>query len=164
MTGKEALLEAHAVSNDMFNTFLANVGEEDSMVRGADGMNHIRWQVGHLAATNHLLATILGDTPPLPDNADYDKLFGYGSEVLDDPAVYPSLADLKALHQTTYEQARTNLAAFDDTRLQEETQISPQWTETFGRAVLFLCHHTTYHAGQISAIRAKILKKDRVVG
>ena len=160
----ETLVEALKASDRILTTFLQDITEEDSLVRGGDEINHVRWQLGHAAVSHWNLAAMVGTPPAWEDAQLYKRLFARGSELSEDVSEYPSLAKLRARYEEAMEAAMANLRQLDEERLHEMIDLTEQWRMELYQAVLFLSHHVAYHAGQIAILRAKVLKKPAVVG
>ena len=160
----DLLIDALRASDRILTTFLQDITEEDSLVRGVDEINHVRWQLGHAAVSLWNLAAMFGTPPAWEDAQLYKKLFARGSDLYPDTQQYPSLATLRARYEEALEAAIANVRELNEERLHEMVDLTEQWRMELYQAILFLSHHTAYHAGQIALVRAKVLKKQPVVG
>jgi len=140
---------------------IADVSEEESLERGRDKTNHIRWIAGHLLGSAGLTLKILKGKPSYPD--EWNKLFIRAAVFSEDTSVYPSLEDLRENLKKTYENMSAALKECDIDYLETETDIFPQWTITPAKAIMFLMRHEFYHMGQIATLR-RILGRERLFG
>jgi uncharacterized damage-inducible protein DinB len=140
---------------------LEDISDEESLERGGLRINHIRWITGHIVSSAGLMVTLLGGKKNIPEN--WDKMFIRGAKFSDDSSVYPSMAELKAKMIESFEQRESALEKVIIEKLETEKQILPEWNTTPANALLFLCTHEFYHAGQIATLRT-ILGREQMFG
>lgn len=133
-----------------------DITEEQSMVRGKDQGNHIRWQTGHITYCAGIILSLLGEK--IDEHNKFQKMFGGGSVISEISADYPSMAELKE-HLYRYQDRAIELAGkLSDADLEKETGEEnnrvPIW-----RPITFLCMHEFYHDGQIVNTRKTIGKE-----
>ncbi len=160
MSSRENILYMLKVNQQVLKRLLDDITEEESLEQGADGHNHIRWQAGHIVHSNASILRRLGGI--VEDSERYEKLFGGGSKISDNPSVYPSMDELRARLYELQEQSITAAEKISDKALEADADWGdkklPAW-----KPVSFLCMHDFYHAGQIVNIR-KILKREQPFG
>ena len=68
MNANEAIKSALATAEMISMAYLEDLTDEEMMVRPLDGCNHIKWQVGHLIASEHKMINSCcpGALPKLP--------------------------------------------------------------------------------------------------
>ncbi|MCP4633108.1 MAG: DinB family protein [candidate division Zixibacteria bacterium] len=161
MTKKEHLTQLFKAHHISLKKIINDITEEESLERGKDNINHIRWQTGHLIGSAGMRLRSLGREVSVPDN--YMKLFKRGDEIADDPSVYPPLSELKEKLYSMFTELNDTIVEFSDDDLDNEIEIVPGYKTTIMGSILFLCNHDFYHAGQIAILR-KVLGKIRVFG
>ena len=164
MDVREVLCGSWLASRRMLELVLTDVTEADSVARGAENINPIRWQVGHLAASARFTAKLIDPALDWPDREPFRAMFGRGSTLLDDPRDYPPLAELKTKETEAVDAVLASLQGIDVAKLEAAAQLSETWQLPLWNAVVFLGEHAAYHAGQIAHIRAKVLKKPPAIG
>ncbi|SYZ72057.1 conserved hypothetical protein [Candidatus Zixiibacteriota bacterium] len=156
MTRKDHLLYMLKTNQFVIKKLLDDITEEESMIRGEGGFNHIRWLTGHLYGSDGYSFSLLG----VEDEATgkYSKIFGGGSVVSDDPAVYPSMADIRDRLYKSHDKLMEVIEAAPDGDLEKE--IGGERKQPVWQGLTFLAMHEFYHAGQIVHIR-KMLGRSR---
>lgn len=137
---------------------LDDVSEEESLQRGNDNLLHIRWQTGHLVHSMGSMVRVLGQAYEHPEG--YEKLFAAGSEISDDPSIYPNFAALRQQLYDLHDQAHIAAGRLSDPDLDRDLPRPSGQKMKVMDAAQFLCMHTFYHAGQITVIR-RILGRER---
>ncbi len=140
---------------------LADLTEEETLTRESDGPPHIRWLVGHLVQSVGGMARWLGAGNER--NPEYVKLFERGSQLSDDPSVYPPFAQLRTELFDLLDQAKAAAEKLSDDQLDAELPPEAGFKATLMNAACFLCMHTFYHTGQITRIR-RTLGRERPFG
>ena len=160
MAIKDHLLHMISVNHFAAKKLLDDISETESMERGSDDFNHIRWQVGHmLYADTYALSLVGGE---LQGNTDFDKLFGGGSVCSDNPSDYPAYAELRDHLFAVYDmlgEAVENVSEADLEKIAGEgNNTEPVW-----KTITFMMMHDFYHSGQVVHLR-KVLGRDRPFG
>jgi len=157
MSRKDHLLYKLKFNQQVMKKLLDDITEEESMVRGEHGQNHIRWLAGHIFRSDLHGLIILG----IDDGSyeKYGKLFGMGSVISDDPKAYPSMAEVRKMLYKSHDRLFETISKSSDADLEKQITDGgnkrPAW-----QALTFLAMHEFYHAGQIVYIR-KLLGRDR---
>ncbi|MFH1894118.1 MAG: DinB family protein [Candidatus Zixiibacteriota bacterium] len=164
MEAVDSLKSGYVSIKQWVDKLLEDVTEEESVQRGKDLMNHIRWQVGHLCVSTKLLVKGLGGDTEFEGSERYSKLFDFGVEFAEDPSLFPALRELIDNYGMMHSRAVSALDGVSADDLDEVIQITDEWKESRGRLIMFMTLHDAYHAGQIGAIRAKVLGRKGVFG
>jgi hypothetical protein len=150
MAIREVVLYMLKVNQQALKQLIDDITEDESLARGANKGNHIRWLTGYLICYDSYALTLLGDRSE--DYKEFLNLFGARTEISDDPSVYPPMAELKQFLYKTYEEEiklLEGISAIDlKKEIGEKEEKQPIW-----QALAFYCLHDFYHAGQITAIR-----------
>ncbi len=126
----------------------------------ARGGNHPLWVLGHLTVSENSILSeyIHGPDPILPE---WERLFGMGSEPVNDPARYPSKAELLAKFREVRAQTLKVLKSLSDADLDRPTNAEgpPELFGTVGRCLATTVNHQTFHIGQIADTRRALGRK-----
>jgi len=142
----------------VYTTSLLDGLEVDHWFRQpSEGVTHIAWQVGHLAAAEYYLTLQRirgrkeGDAELISD--DLLKQFGKGSVPDADPDKYPSPEEIRGVFGRVHKQAVRELEELPEAVLDEPTdKPHPLFSTKFG-ALAFCSQHEMLHAGQIGLLR-----------
>jgi hypothetical protein len=157
MQTKEAIKFALTISNRAVLNEIDKMSDAPTTFPTPNGGCHPLWVLGHLTMVEGMIPGVLfGDKHPV---ADWQKLFGEGSQPVDDPAAYPSFADVRAKYVELRELNMKILESLREEDLDKPVKAPPQGREqefaTFGRAFLVLALHQTMHRGNVTdAFRA----------
>lgn len=156
-----AALRDHAVAQlrsgrDVSRAFLATLDDRQFFARVHGIGNHAAWIVGHIAFIDDaMLSAATGSASRLP--AHFEKLFGTGSSISDQPADYPSRVELTA----TFEDTRRRLLDWVGS-LHERTIFTPMpenyrnFIADYSKVSTAVAQHEFMHLGQITVIRASL--------
>jgi len=157
MADREQTAYMLKMTTSTIRTLIEDVGEDESMIRGEHGFNHIRWQTGHLFHIYHSILRLLG-----VEKSDTEKikaLFDFGTYISDEADDYPPMADIRAnLLEIMAEAEKAAETVADDILDREVNRVDGKIGT--GHLLSFLCMHNWYHAGQITHLR-KILGRPR---
>jgi hypothetical protein len=157
MDTKSAIKTALDTANMIVTSYLGDLTDEEMMHRPAPACNHIKWQVGHLIASENQMinACVPGAMPDLPEGFQdkYNKEAA-ASDKLDD-------FDSKEILMGLYEQQRAaTIAALDKVSDADLDQESPEairsYAPNFGSAFIMQDAHWMMHAGQWAVIRRQL--------
>lgn len=158
MTGKDAIKYLLEQNQQILHMYLADLSDEDLLVRPAPGANHIAWQLGHLisAEAQFFMPKIPGaKAPELP--AGFSKQHSAETSSVEPPQGFLRKSDYLAL----FDQVRAaSLAAID--KLGEAELDKPSGWEmanTVGKACMTIGNHDMMHAAQFTVVRRKLGKK-----
>lgn len=161
MTKKENLMILLKSNHGAVRKLIDDIDDDESMVCGKDNRNHIRWLTGHLVDNAGNILKVMGAENAVSEK--WLKLFGRESETSDNPNNYPSMAELKSKLYSLYKQIYEMLNKMTGSDLDRNIEPFPKWRTTAMDAVLFLCTHEFYHAGQITTM-LRILGRERPFG
>ena len=136
---------------------LEDISEEDSMVRGKDGLNHIRWLAGHLCYISRTIASGLGNAPAFDEEERYKALFDWQTRPSSDARSYPSLEEIMNNYSTFHQAGLDAIERLSDADMEKEIQITDDWKEKTGDFIIGFAQHQAYHVGQIAVVRSKVL-------
>jgi uncharacterized damage-inducible protein DinB len=161
MGKKENLRFALDSTRSAVGRLIDDITDEESLFRGKDNLQHIRWQTGHIVYGAYLMLRTLGQAAPLPDGW-YD-LFHRGCTFTEDTSVYPAMAELRGKLSWYNEQITRRLETLADAELDTTLDPEPIFETSAFNTVSFLNAHAFYHAGQIAVIR-RLLGRERSFG
>jgi uncharacterized damage-inducible protein DinB len=118
--------------------------------------NHAAWIVGHLAHTdNFFLTSVAGRPSQIP--AEWDSLFGMGSQPVGDASAYPNSAELKDQLRARREDLIAWLRGLSEAQAQSEL---PEELRVFAPSVGALPNsiawHEGMHTGQLTVVRKSL--------
>ena len=129
------------------------------------GGNHPLWIVGHLAFSEARIVSqyIVGQGSPF---AQWEPLFGRGSQPTPDASKYPSMDELLAELEKVRTRTLEVLGSMTDEDLSKPSKAPADRAALFGtvgQCFTMLSHHMTFHAGQVADAR-KAMGKTPVFG
>ncbi len=160
MTIKEQLKYMVNINKMVAKSILEDVTEPESLITVDKIPNHIRWLTGHIVYSDGTMLIKLGDTTD--DWERLKDLFTGGSELADDPSVYPSMAELRNWLNDIHNRTIKAIDNIDESALAEEVGEEGEKRAVWQR-ICFLLMHEFYHAGQIVNIR-RALGRERPFG
>lgn len=157
MDTKSAIKAALDTANMISTSYLGDLTDEEMMHRPAPAANHIKWQIGHLIASeNHMINQVVpGSLPELPDG--FADKYNKEASKSDDPAAFDSKAELLKLHE---QQRVATLAALQTVSDEDFDKAAPEdmqsYCPTVGHAFLMQDAHWMMHAGQWAVVRRQL--------
>ena len=148
---REYIAKIFQTNHGVIKRLLDDVSEETSLERFGHEINHIRWQAGHIAGSATLMLSLMDENYDLPEN--WPVLIGRGEKFEPDPQAWPSLAEIKNHLYKIHGRLENRISLVELEKLETERQILPEWNTSPAQAILFLCDHEFYHAGQIMLLR-----------
>jgi hypothetical protein len=141
--------------SDMGMKRLGEMRDAPLLRPGPWGGNHALWIAGHLAVAEGRLQQMLHGTPnPV---REWLPLFDWGSEPVDDLAVYPPFDDVLQTFRRLREQTHAFLDEVGEDGLDRPTKCQPPGLsgfETVGAAIQTIACHAIGHIGGLSVVRA----------
>jgi uncharacterized damage-inducible protein DinB len=159
MNAHEAIKAASVVPDFLWKSYIEDLTDDEMLVRPVEGANHIKWQMGHVIASQvGLVDTVCpGKIPPLPDG--FKEKYTKETASSDDPKAFDSKADLIRLAD---EQNAAAMAVLDSLSDADLDKPMPEKYQMFGSTVAHLFTmlpaHWTMHSGQWAVIRRKLGK------
>lgn len=157
MNGVKALKENMATPDFIVKGYLGDLSDDELMMRPVPGINHIKWQLGHLIQSERSMveAVCPGVMPPLPEGfaAKHSK----ETAASDDPKGFLSKDEYLKLYDAV--RAGT-MKALDRTTDDELDKPGPEsmrsYAPTVGAVFLLQPQHWLMHAGQWAVLRRKL--------
>jgi hypothetical protein len=153
---KQAIRSSFSQTDMVVESYLADLTDEELLVRPLPGTNHIAWQLGHLITAERALIEKIapGQTEPLP--AGFDKAYSKDTAALDDPAKFLS----KDEYQRLARGVRAGTLRIADTMAPADfdrpvERIIPV-VQVAGDMFFFVSMHWLMHAGQWAVLRRKV--------
>jgi hypothetical protein len=141
--------------SDMGMKHLSEMSDAPLLRPGSWGGNHAMWIAGHLTVVEGRLQQMLRGTPnPV---ARWKPLFDWGSEPVDDPAVYPPYEEVLRTFKDLRAQTHAYLDEFGEAGLDRPTKSQPPGFtgfETAGKAIQIIACHACGHLGGLTVVRA----------
>ncbi|MEO1009315.1 MAG: DinB family protein [Planctomycetota bacterium] len=151
---------------ELFERFLPGFDDANRTAQAEHLPNHMAWTLGHVAMTSaRAIERLQGQDAPQPlldhefvvaDRGDAER-FGtevvcFGSNPVDDPAIYPSLARSAAIFRAVHGRLAGALREADDAALARPTPWGSGRT-TVGDLMHRMAFHIGTHTGQIVDLR-----------
>jgi hypothetical protein len=150
----ETILHSLTYSIDFLDEQLADVTEQQMVMRPDDSMNHPAWTLGHLSYTLNLIGTVIGLEMSLSE--DWAGVYGPGSQPVGDRSVYISKADALTVLRASRDRLIEAVKRLDDAAL-DQPFPDPDYLDVFPTVrhalTQVLVGHTAFHVGQISVWR-----------
>jgi DinB superfamily len=159
MNAKDVIKTTLKSTGDMLTMFLADLSDEDLLVRPAPSANHIAWQLGHLIAAEAAMGGIIpGATyPELPAHLK-SQMDGKSSKT-PPPGGYLKKAEYVDWFNKIRSATIANVDRLSDADLDKATPGEfAKWAPTVGVLLVLTGSHTLMHAGQFSVVR-RLLNK-----
>jgi uncharacterized damage-inducible protein DinB len=159
MNAHDAIKAASVVPGFLWKTYIEDLTDEELLVRPVEGANHIKWQLGHVIASQVGLVESVcpGKLPALPEGfaAKYTK----DTAQSDDPRAFDSKADLIRIAEEQNAAAMKALDSLSDADLEKPIPEKYQMCgPTVAHLFTMLPAHWTMHAGQWAVTRRKLGK------
>lgn len=154
MNTHEALKLAIEGGNMVCTPYLADLSDEEMMLRPHPQCNHIKWQLGHLISSEHELVetAVPGSMPPLP--AGFAERYTKETATSDDPAAFDAKEELLRVQA---EQRAAALAVLDSLSDEDFDKPSPEsmrsYAPTVGAVFALVGTHWLMHSGQWVIVR-----------
>ena len=137
----------------MITDMMNGVPESHAVSQVAPANNHVIWTLGHLAMTSDWLATLI-DGKPSRTPKSYEPLFGMGSMPTGELSNYPSLKEVRAEYDRSFERLINAAKARTDAELFEPPAgDSSGFTTNKLDSLLKGAWHEGWHIGQIADLR-----------
>jgi hypothetical protein len=158
MNVKDAIHATLKSSHHMMGMFLADLSDEDLLVRPVPHANHIAWQLGHLILGEQRMLKTLGGTPPeLP--AGFADQHAKTTASMDPPKGFSTKAQYIELLNKTREATLETAAKMTDADLDKPVEgPMARIVPTHGALAMFPASHALMHMGQFSVVRRKLDK------
>jgi len=157
MNAQQAIKNSIDTGKMISLAYLQDLTDAEMLRRPAANCNHIKWQVGHLIASEHQIidGCIPGSMPALP--AGFKEKYTKETAKSDDPAAFHSKDQLLAAFET---QRAATLAALEKCSDKELDKPGPEsmkaYAPTIGAAFNLQGSHWLMHAGQWAVVRRQL--------
>ncbi len=154
MNTREALKQSIDMGEFVSMGYLQDLTDEEMMHRPAEKSNHVKWQLGHLIASENFLIEKVapGQMPALPEG--FAEKYAKETSSSDDPASFDSKDELLSLHKAQREGTLKALESMSDEDFSKETGI--EYAPTVGTIFSLQGSHHLMHAGQWAVIRRQL--------
>lgn len=145
---EQAIIHSSQFTDQLFSEIQS---DEDWIRRSCENGNHAVWIAGHLAMATNFFIGLIEPSRKL-DPGTWAKLFGKGSEPLDDLAAYPAPATLLEYLAERRKSFLELLASLSGEDLEREVPEGPPFMFDVGAVFQMSVWHESLHAGQLSVI------------
>jgi hypothetical protein len=158
MNVKDAIQSALKTNKALMDMSLADLSDQDLLVRPVPGANHIAWQLGHLISAEQRMLKTLGGTPPaLP--AGFAEQHNKDTAGAEPPKGFATKAQYLDLFAQTRQATLDAVSKLSEADLDKPTEgpvsrVAPN----LGSLGFFAGVHATMHMGQFSVVRRKLGK------
>ena len=157
MTAKDVIRHSMGLSRSVLTQYLADLTDEDLMVRPVPGANHIAWQLGHLIICENGLNEIGYPMPALPEG--FAESYTKETAGSDDPAKFHKKAQYIELLEQQRAAALAHLEALPDADLDKPgPEEARAYAPTVGAVFNTLGLHDMMHASQFTVVRRRLGK------
>ena len=159
MNSIDTIKQTYGISQMVMNGYLSDLSDADLLVRPAEGLNHVAWQLGHLISSEGNLLEMVapGAAAQLP--AGFAESHSKENAGSDDASSFLTKAEYFELFQKV--QSAT-FAALDSLSEADLDQPGPEsmkdFCPTVGSLFILISTHVMMHVGQIVPLRRKLDK------
>ncbi len=137
-------------------SLLEDIEESRWFEQPAPGVQHVAWQVGHLASSQVALihARCFGKEPSECLPAGFRDKFGRGSTPTADRSAYPPIVEIRDVFDRTHLETLDLIRSIPEGELERPVTGEPHpMFETKAQCIATAATHETFHAGQIGLTR-----------
>jgi hypothetical protein len=160
MNARDAIQTALKGTQNLTVSYLADLSDQDLLVRPVPGANHIAWQLGHvIAAEMSLLGDYLpaGTYPKLP--AGFVEQHDKPTAASDPPRGFSTKQQYLGLFNKVRDATVAAVGKLSDADLDRPiTGRMAQFAPTLGAMLMLQSNHTLMHGGQFTVLRRKLGK------
>lgn len=153
---RRVALERLAWARGFTHALLADMTDEQLLVRAGGRGNHTLWVMGHLAQTDDAILSALTGEPPQLSGSFKDR-FGGNREPSADASDYPARDELAAAMRSSRDRVIAWVGSLDETTAYEP---APEFLRRFApdriTAAFALAAHEMLHNGQVTSVRAAL--------
>lgn len=159
MNSRDAIKLSISMGDMISMAYLQDLTDEQMMQRPHPECNHLKWQIGHLIASERMMieGVVPGSQAALPDG--FAERYGKETAKSDDASAFDSKEDLLRLYQA---QRAGTLAALDKLSDEELDKPSPEamqgYAPNVAAAFSMQGSHWIMHAGQWAVLRRQLGK------
>lgn len=142
ITPADTLIRAFQLQDGIFHNALADITDEQALMRPNDRTNHYNWLLGHVATCRCMLANAIGLRVENPHGDLYFKAIG--------DYHYRDMADIQALWESISVRLTDYLAGLSREELDAHVEGMPVSRLDM---IVFYQYHEAYHLGQMGLLR-----------
>ena len=157
MDAKSAIKTALASAEMISMAYLDDLTDEELMTRPAPGCNHLKWQIGHLIASENQMINgcVPGALPDLPEG--FNDRYSKEQAASDDASAFDSKEELMRLYRQQRDATLAALDNLDESALENEAPESMRsYAPTVATAFIMQDTHWMMHAGQWAVARRNL--------
>ena len=157
MNAKEAIKTSITTADMISKSYLDDLTDDEMMHRPHEKCNHIKWQLGHLIASDNQMVNgcVPGAMPALPEG--FAEQYSKEKSASNESGDFHSKAELMNLFSQQRESALAKLEELSDADFDREAPEEMRgYAPTFGAAFGMLGIHWTMHSGQWAVIRRQL--------
>ena len=154
MSAVDVIREAIQSEAMISQPYLDDLTDEEMLHRPCEGCNHIKWQLGHLIASEHMMMeqVKLQSMPPLPEG--FAQRYTKETTTSSAPGDFDSKSDLLQLAAAQREGTLKLLETMTEDDLARESGV--EYAPTVQAMFLLQATHWLMHAGQWAVIRRQL--------
>ena len=138
-------------------SLLENIDQNNWFRQPVEKINHVAWQVGHLAMAQYGLVLFRQRGRKLEDtelmSSSFRKKFSRGTTPNADPEFYPGIDEILDVFERVYNQSMEELALNPVEQLQDPVDDPYAAYPNKLGCLIFCAHHEMLHAGQLGMLR-----------
>ena len=160
---KELVKQQLQMGENLLKMFSSDFSEAECLAPPVEGGCHLIWILGHVAGTQEwAVSKLTGQAVRMPPNLV--ELFKGGSKVSVDAKRYPSRAEVEDLSRRAQAATIKALDAFDEKRWSDPSPegVPRDYFPTAGSLWGMMGTHTFWHVGQLTDIRRRLGKPQRL--
>lgn len=159
-SSNKTLIELYKNNHEIIHKQLAGVSHAESLLLLPFRGNCMNWVVGHLLDVRGESLEQMG-LPGTMSDAE-KKIYGYGSDPINDPAKACALNDMVTRLDESLVRVINGLDSLTPVELEREVRI---WRGPMSlmAALSFIQWHEAYHTGQLELLRQLAGKNDKVI-
>ena len=146
-------------------TLLEDIDQNEWFRQPVAGINHVAWQIGHLAMAQYGLVLFRQRGRKLEDtelmSSAFRKKFSRGTTPNQDPDFYPMIEEIHDVFERVYRQSMEELATYPLEQLNDPVEDPYAAYPTKLGCLIFCAHHEMLHAGQVGMLR-RLLGNDPI--
>ena len=157
MKPNEAIKISIDTADMIARMYLEDLTDEEMMHRPGEGCNHIKWQMGHLIASDYMMVNgcCEGAMPALPDG--FAEKYSKETAASNEPGDFHSKAELMELFEQQRAASLEALAGLDEAALGSPAPEAMRgYAPLVANAFSMLGIHWTMHTGQWAVIRRQL--------
>ncbi len=160
MNGKETLKSTLSATQQMLAWYIADLSDDELLIRPDPKANHIAWQLGHLICSEIGLVKsqeLGAEFPELP--ASFSDKYTKEASAKDGKENFHTKEEYLTLFNKVRETTLATLDKLTDADLDKPTQGSmAKFAPKLGDLFVLTSNHVLMHAGQFTVVRRKLDK------